>query len=30
MDGYRIRFMKKLCDDSGHQHDCIEGNHSRS
>lgn len=24
MDRYRVRFMKKLCDDSGHQHDCIE------
>jgi hypothetical protein len=25
MARYRVRFMKKLCDDSGHSHDCVEG-----
>jgi hypothetical protein len=22
---YRVRFMKKICDDTGHQHNCVEG-----
>lgn len=22
---YRVRFIKKLCDDTGHQHKCVEG-----
>jgi hypothetical protein len=22
---YRVRFVKMLCDDSGHQHECLEG-----
>lgn len=22
---YRIRFIKYLCDDTGHQHKCVEG-----
>jgi hypothetical protein len=25
MMGYSIRFLKKLCDDSGHQHICVQG-----
>jgi hypothetical protein len=22
---YSVRFLKKLCDDSGHQHICVQG-----
>jgi hypothetical protein len=22
---YRVRFIKTLCDDTGHQHKCVEG-----
>ena len=22
---YRVRFVKTLCDDSGHHHECLEG-----
>ena len=25
MTEYRVRFVKRLCDDTGHQHDCVEG-----
>ncbi len=25
MAQYRVSFLKTLCDDSGHPHDCIEG-----
>ena len=25
MSEYRVRFMKTLCDDTGHQHNCLEG-----
>jgi hypothetical protein len=25
MAEYRIQFIKRLSDDTGHQHDCIEG-----
>ncbi len=25
MARYRVRFIKNLCDDTGHQHKCVEG-----
>ena len=25
MARYRVRFIKTLCDDTGHQHKCVEG-----
>jgi hypothetical protein len=25
MAHYRVRFIKRLCDDTGHQHKCVEG-----
>jgi len=25
MAHYRVRFIKTLCDDTGHPHECIEG-----
>jgi len=24
MTAYRVQFVKKLCDDSGHQHKCVQ------
>jgi hypothetical protein len=25
MARYRVRFVRNLCDDTGHQHKCVEG-----
>lgn len=25
MARYRVRFIKNLCDDTGHEHKCVEG-----
>lgn len=25
MGHYQVRFIKSLCDDTGHQHKCVEG-----